>query len=133
MGPGLKLIAAALVQTPAFLSCLRCFLETPGFRQTLSGAQKRLGMPTKKISAFGTTCMVKLIRMATDLWSVLATLQIKHTNYEVRILLRKEVIQPQLPLRLPCYDLAPVTDLTLGATLPCGLGKRLWVLPASMA
>jgi hypothetical protein len=32
-------------------------------------------------------------------------------------LLRKEVIQPQLPLRLPCYDLAPVTDLTLDAAL----------------
>jgi hypothetical protein len=30
------------------------------------------------------------------------------------ILLRKEVIQPQLPLRLPCYDLAPVTGFTLG-------------------
>ena len=32
-------------------------------------------------------------------------------------LLRKEVIQPQLPLRLPCYDLAPVTSFTLGACL----------------
>ena len=29
-------------------------------------------------------------------------------------LLRKEVIQPQIPLRLPCYDLALVADLTLG-------------------
>ena len=33
------------------------------------------------------------------------------------ILLRKEVIQPQLPLRLPCYDLAPVTGFTLGGCL----------------
>ena len=24
----------------------------------------------------------------------------------------KEVIQPQVPLRLPCYDFAPVTELT---------------------
>ncbi len=24
---------------------------------------------------------------------------------------RKEVIQPQVPLRLPCYDFAPVADL----------------------
>ena len=30
-------------------------------------------------------------------------------------LLRKEVIQPHLPVRLPCYDLAPITGLTLGA------------------
>ena len=25
----------------------------------------------------------------------------------------KEVIQPQVPLRLPCYDFAPVIDLTV--------------------
>ena len=25
----------------------------------------------------------------------------------------KEVIQPQVPLRLPCYDFTPVTDLTV--------------------
>ena len=27
---------------------------------------------------------------------------------------RKEVFQPHLPVRLPCYDLAPITGLTLG-------------------
>ena len=32
--------------------------------------------------------------------------------------LRKEVIQPHLPVRLPCYDLAPITSLTFGASLP---------------
>ncbi|CAM9787903.1 unnamed protein product, partial [Phaeothamnion confervicola] len=26
---------------------------------------------------------------------------------------RKEVIQPQLPLRLPCYDFVPITSPTL--------------------
>ena len=31
---------------------------------------------------------------------------------------RKEVIQPQVPLRLPCYDLVPVTELTVGRRLP---------------
>src|SRR3569623_610053 len=29
--------------------------------------------------------------------------------------LRKEVIQPQVPLRLPCYDLVPITEFILGA------------------
>ena len=29
------------------------------------------------------------------------------------ILPRKEVIHPQLPLRMPCYDLAPIIDPTL--------------------
>ena len=30
---------------------------------------------------------------------------------------RKEVIQPHLPVQLPCYDLVPVTSPTLGACL----------------
>ena len=30
-------------------------------------------------------------------------------------LLRKEVIQPHLPIRLPCYDLAPIRNLALDA------------------
>ena len=30
-----------------------------------------------------------------------------------RNVLRKEVIQPQVPLRLPCYDFTPVADLTV--------------------
>ena len=36
-------------------------------------------------------------------------------NRKVRaLLLRKEVIQPQVPLRLPCYDFIPITGHTLG-------------------
>ena len=42
--------------------------------------------------------------------------------------LRKEVIQPQVPLRLPCYDLVPVTSLAVGTTE----SWRLRALPASM-
>ena len=37
------------------------------------------------------------------------------------VLLRKEVIQPQVPLRLPCYDFTPIINHTLGTYLPCGL------------
>ena len=33
------------------------------------------------------------------------------------IVLRKEVIQPQVPLRLPCYDFTPVADPTVVACL----------------
>ena len=32
-------------------------------------------------------------------------------------LLRKEVIQPQVPLRLPCYDFTPVADPTVADSL----------------
>jgi hypothetical protein len=45
---------------------------------------------------------------------------------------RKEVIQPQLPLRLPCYDFTPVTSPTFDSSLPKGLGHRLRVLLTPM-
>ena len=38
-------------------------------------------------------------------------------------LLRKEVIQPQVPLRLPCYDFTPITTQTLGRSL-LAVGSR---------
>ena len=50
-------------------------------------------------------------------------------NRRARFLLRKEVIQPHLPVRLPCYDFTPITDPTLDACLPCGLAQRLQGLP----
>ena len=34
------------------------------------------------------------------------------------MLLRKEVIQPQVPLRLPCYDFTPVMNHTVVIALP---------------
>ena len=44
-------------------------------------------------------------------------------------LLRKEVIQPHLPIRLPCYDFTPITGPTFDGSVPCGFGHRLRVLP----
>ncbi len=44
--------------------------------------------------------------------------------------LRKEVIQPQVPLRLPCYDFTPITGHTLDGCLPCGLAHQLRVQQA---
>ena len=41
--------------------------------------------------------------------------------------LRKEVIQPQVLLRLPCYDFTPIMNHTLDGYLPCGLANRLLV------
>src|SRR5690242_11917356 len=46
-----------------------------------------------------------------------------------RMLPRKEVIQPHLPVRLPCYDFTPVTGPTFDGSFPEGLGHRLRVLP----
>src|ERR1700761_3933282 len=44
-------------------------------------------------------------------------------------LLRKEVIQPHLPVRLPCYDFVPIASPTFDRSPPCGLGHGLRVLP----
>ena len=44
-------------------------------------------------------------------------------------LLRKEVIQPHLPVRLPCYDFTPIADPTFDSSLSCELGHWLRVLP----
>jgi len=39
------------------------------------------------------------------------------------------VIQPHLPVRLPCYDFTPLTRRTFDGSLPCGLSLRLRVPP----
>ena len=35
---------------------------------------------------------------------------------------RKEVIQPHLPVRLPCYDFVPIASPTFDGSLPQGVG-----------
>ena len=49
------------------------------------------------------------------------SLKLQTINYKLiakdNRLSRKEVFQPHLPVRLPCYDLAPVTSFTLGRSL----------------
>src|SRR5690606_17881387 len=39
-----------------------------------------------------------------------------------RVLLRKEVIQPHLPVRLPRYDFVPIASPTFDGSLPQGVG-----------
>ena len=44
------------------------------------------------------------------------------------VLPRKEVIQPHLPVRLPCYDFTPLAPRTFDASAPRGgFGRRLRV------
>jgi hypothetical protein len=45
-------------------------------------------------------------------------------------ILRKEVIQPQVPLRLPCYDFTPVADPTVVACPPLPCGKQVGETPS---
>ncbi len=41
-------------------------------------------------------------------------------NNSLLVFLRKEVIQPHLPIRLPCYDFTPVTGSTFDSSLHKG-------------
>ncbi len=41
-----------------------------------------------------------------------------HTVFQRMALLRKEVIQPHLPVRLPCYDFVPIASPTFDGSLP---------------
>ena len=49
-----------------------------------------------------------------------------------QLLLRKEVIQPHLPVRLPCYDFVPIINPTFGDCLSCELAHRLQALSTFM-
>ena len=50
----------------------------------------------------------------------------------ISLSLRKEVIQPHLPVRLPCYDFTLLTKRTFGTVLLCRLDKRLRVSSTRM-
>ena len=88
-----------------------------------------------------TWCQGGLKRRNLNRWIVEGR---KFTNYAIGVetyrptleslkrLLRKEVIQPHVPVRLPCYDFVPVTNPTLGDYLSCESAHRLQVLSASM-
>ena len=39
------------------------------------------------------------------------------SNFSLHVLHRKEVIQPHLPIRLPCYDFTPIIGPTLDGWL----------------
>ena len=45
----------------------------------------------------------------------------RHSLASGYVLLRKEVIQPHLPVRLPCYDFVPIAGPTFDSSLPQGV------------
>ena len=80
--------------------------------------------------------VAKLVSSLGPLREALASRPDPRKQTPHQLLPRKEVIQPQLPLRLPCYDFVPITSPTFDTCLePClqsPLAQRLQVLPAFM-
>ena len=59
----------------------------------------------------------EFLRQTVLTWKTgsLCAWQLKYPlSHQLVFLLRKEVIQPQIPLRLPCYDFILITDSTVG-------------------
>ena len=50
------------------------------------------------------------------LWGLSLTDCFRSVLLRLALSLRKEVIQPQLPLQLPCYDFVPVTSPAFGGS-----------------
>ena len=49
-------------------------------------------------------------------WLIILEQTCEDTRVKIHVL--KEVIQPQVPLRLPCYDFTPVMNHTVVTVLP---------------
>jgi len=83
-----------------------------------------------RASFYSLSCYVKFSKntqrpplpwsLKTKQWEQPAPLSgvVRTTDLEYRLLLRKEVIQPHLPIRLPCYDFTPITSPTFDGCLP---------------
>ena len=56
-------------------------------------------------------------------------LRIFDRSLDLSVLLRKEVIHPHLPVRIPCYDFTPITNPTFDGSPSYELSHRLRVLP----
>ena len=105
-----------MISGPAFLS--RCAAKTElcvTFVSSLSSGFFRFQ------SLHGISADDQLIHsadLAVDLNAFGANSNFRISNFEflreAHFLLRKEVIQPQVPLRLPCYDFIPITSHTFG-------------------
>ena len=87
----------------------------------------RYQIPIPKKLYFLVSCLWFLVSCSLDLSKL-----DRNVSSGSLFFLRKEVIQPQVPLRLPCYDFTPIISHTLGACPPCGLARQLLVQPTLM-
>jgi hypothetical protein len=122
--------------------CLFAWLESYPSRRTLSLLCFSLALGKIEVILFSCKCAgAPLLRASTtEEWKPVqaapflrthtlsshipsqARCPVRPGNEPVRFgLPRKEVIQPHLPVRLPCYDFTPITNPTLDACLPKGV------------
>ena len=69
--------------------------------------------PLASVPPVSTTPGANVLSMALD-----TTTDHRKDGVGCQVLLRKEVIQPHLPVRLPCYDFVPIADPTFDGSPP---------------
>ncbi len=60
---------------------------------------------------------LKIKQRLTSQTNFVTDLDVRPVYFAWSVLHRKEVIQPHLPIRLPCYDFTPVANPTFGSAL----------------
>ncbi len=71
--------------------------------------------------------------LPSELPPLIAFLTLSLVDRDLRLLLRKEVIQAHLPVHLPCYDFAPLASSTLKRLAPFGYFFPFQVSPTRVA
>ena len=124
-----SLITFKELRTNPLLSFL-VHLEIRGFEPLTLGLQSRCSSQLSYIPGFyrQTPSLHKKYKKGEEKKQS----QARSVHHSVFLSLRKEVIQPHLPVRLPCYDFTPLAGLAFGSGPPCGLACRLRAHPTRM-
>ena len=69
------------------------------------------------VSLRGFLCLFRLFALSSSSQLSLRSTWNELSDFSLSSLPRKEVIQPHLPIRLPCYDFTPVIGLTFDGWL----------------
>ena len=87
-------------------------MSSMGSEQSLKIEQQQI-LILKNLAFFSWVFLsVKPFRLTTLLYGLRLCFSLRKA-----VLHRKEVIQPHLPIRLPCYDLTPIIKSTFGSCL----------------
>ena len=89
-------------------------MSSMGPEQSLKIEQQQILILKNLAFFFWVFLSVKPFRLTTLLYGLRLCLSLRKA-----VLHRKEVIQPHLPIRLPCYDLTPIIESTFGRALYC--------------
>ncbi len=81
--------------------------------QQANGGGKDLVSPRNAVNASRFVPFRLLRRLLADPFGKYLLFRFPYASF----LHRKEVIQPHLPIRLPCYDLTPIIESTFGSCL----------------